>query len=64
MEFLILLGMCTLTIAAIAWFGRRRQPDHRATRYGDISAAALEQRQSGLARAEVDRLNRDTKPGF
>ena len=27
MEFLILLGICILIIAGVAWFGRRRQPD-------------------------------------
>jgi hypothetical protein len=27
MEFLILLGICILIIAGVAWVGRRRQPN-------------------------------------
>ena len=27
MEFLIILGICILIIAGVAWFGGRRQPD-------------------------------------
>jgi hypothetical protein len=45
MEFLILLGICVLVVVGVAWFGRRRQPDHTSSRYSDVNSATLEQRR-------------------
>jgi hypothetical protein len=44
MEFLILLGICVASIAGVAWFGRRRQPDRRTPRYADMSSSMRQQR--------------------
>jgi hypothetical protein len=48
MEFLILLAVCVLIVGVVAWFGRRRSPNHRSVRYADMSSAMRQQRLAAL----------------
>jgi hypothetical protein len=45
MEFMILLGICVLIVAGVAWVGRRRRPDN------DDPAAARRAHGDALAQA-------------